>query len=435
MQERIETVVIGAGQTGLAVSYCLKELERSHILLEKQRVGEAWRSKRWDSFTLVSPNWTLALPGFEYSGDAPDGYLTRAQVVQYLDDYARHIQAPIRTGVEVKSLRKIGGSFHLETSQGTIVAQSVVVATGAFQQPRLPEFAHRLASHIEQFDSTTYRNPDQLPPGAVLVVGSGQSGCQITEELHAQGRKVYLATGRGPRLLRRYRGKDLFFWADKLGILHKKVEKLDSLAERFVANPHISGKDGGKTHNLHQFARDGVTLLGHMIDAQGSGVLFAADLMENLAAADKSETEIRKAIDTYVAEHGLDVDEAEPALELKDGYDSRVITELNLDAAGITSVIWTTGLKVDFSWIDLPIFDEYGYPVHRRGVTQEPGLYFVGLLWLHVARSSLLFGVGEDARHIAQHINQYLADHPAQPTVKHDTAQHDTVAAGAASAD
>jgi putative flavoprotein involved in K+ transport len=248
-----------------------------------------------------------------------------------------------------------------------------------------------------------YRNPQELPAGAVLVVGSGQSGCQITEELYQAGRKVYLCTGGGARAPRRYRGKDFAWWAVKLGILDKTVNELDSPAERFKANPHVTGRYGGRSLNLHQFALDGVTLLGRLQDASGSKVFLASDLKENLMKADQAAAELLKGIDAFIEKSGMEAPEDEEP-ELRAGYEAEVITELDLGAAGITSVIWATGFTYDFNWIKFSILDEYGYPRQERGVTEYPGLYFVGLHWLHTLKSGLFAGVGDDAAHIAKHM-------------------------------
>jgi putative flavoprotein involved in K+ transport len=404
MAEQFETIVIGAGQSGLAISYYLTQQNHSHIVLEKDRIGEAWRSGKWDSFTLVSPNWTLQLPGFHYSGDDPDGYITRDEVVQYLEDYVRLFNPPVRTGIEVTRVESGPAGFVVRTKQGDFEAANVVVATGAFQKPKIPACAAHIAPHIHQVHSSQYRKPDDLPSGAVLVVGSAQSGCQITEELYRHGRKVYLCTGKAVRIPRRYRGREIFHWVDALGLFDQTVDTLDSPAERFDPNPQLTGKDGGSALNLHQFALDGVTLLGRLQDADGTKLTIAGDLMDNLARADKPETELKPAIDRYIEQNGLQLPPDDSAPPLRAGYDSPIITALDLDEAGITSIVWAAGYQFDFGWINFPIFDEYGYPVHQRGVTAQPGLYFIGLLWLHKSKSNLFFGVGEDAAHVAAHL-------------------------------
>jgi putative flavoprotein involved in K+ transport len=338
-----------------------------------------------------------------YRGDAPDGFLTRDEVVRYLDDYARLFNPPVRTGVEVTCVGGIRNGFTLETSVGAVEATNVVVATGAFQKPRIPAFSAKIAPHIFQVHSSQYRNPQALPPGAVLVVGSGQSGCQIAEELYQQGREVYLSTGRAGRLPRRYRGKDVFYWARELGVFDRTVDKLSSPEERFAANPQLTGNDGGRTLNLHQFALDGVMLLGRLQDADQSKLSLADDLMDNLVAADQFAAEFKQGVDQFIEANGIHApQEFEP--ELRAGYDAKVITELDLESAGITSIIWATGYSFDYSWVKFPIFDDAGYPVHQRGVTAQPGLYFIGLQWLHTPKSSLFLGIADDAAHVAAHI-------------------------------
>lgn len=408
MAEQIDTVVIGGGQAGLSISYYLTQEDRQHVVLEKNRIGESWRSRRWDSFTLVTPNWQLKLPGFSYDGDDPDGFLKRDEVVRYLEDYAATFNPPIRLGVEAKTVKGNGKGegegFIVDTSTGVLEASNVVVATGTFQKPRIPNFSRHIPPRVSQLHSSHYQHPDALPPGAVLVVGSGQSGCQITEELYQSGRKVYLCTSGVGRAPRRYRGKDFTRWLDMVGMVDETVDTLDSPEERFESNPHVSGKDGGCTLNLHQFARDGVTLLGRLIDADGTELELEDDLMDNLSKADQFANEIKKGIDKFIEKAGIDAPPPNTDSELKDGYESEVITELDLESAGIGTVIWACGYNFDFSWIEFPIFDEFGYPIQKRGVTEQPGLYFLGLHWLHTLKSGLFFGVGDDAAHIAEHI-------------------------------
>lgn len=404
MAERFDTIVIGAGQAGLAMSYFLKQQGREHLVLERDRVGEAWRSKKWDSFTLVTPNWAVNLPGYAYQGDEPEGFLTRDEVLRHLEEYVALFNPPLRLGVEALALAATEDGFVVESNAGSFIAANVVVATGAFQKPKLPAFSAQISPHIRQLHSSDYRNERELPPGAVLVVGSGQSGCQITEELYHEGRKVYLSTGGAGRMPRRYRGKDIFWWLNEVGMMDRTVDKLPSLAKRFDANPQLTGKGGGRWLNLHQFALDGVTLLGRLKDGRGTQLFFAEDLMENLAKSDKPVGEVKKAVDGYITNRSLEIAEEEPLPDLRAGYEAPVVTELDLDAAGITSMIWACGYTFDFSWVKLPIFDDFGYPTHQRGVTVQPGLYFVGLQWLYKPKSSLLLGVGEDAEHVAAHI-------------------------------
>lgn len=408
MNEQFDTIIIGAGQAGLAVSYFLTKQNREHIILERDRIAEAWRSKKWDSFTLVTPNWMLQLPEFSYEGNHPDGFLKKKEVIQYLEDFAGEFDPPVRTGVEVTSVEPANTPpfrFRLKTTQGAFDASQVIIATGTFQMPNIPDFCSKLPSGLYQIHSSKYRNPDQLPTGSVLVVGSAQSGCQIAEELNNHGRKVYLCTGSADRLPRRYRGRDSFWWAAQLGIFDQTVEDLPSPDTRFKANPQVSGKDGGKTLNLHQLAEKGITLLGRMENADGKKIAIGDDLEDNLAQADKFAAEFKKGVDQLVEKTGIDVPEPEePAKKPDAGYQLEPQVDLNLEKENIRSVIWATGYDFDYSWIKFPIYDEAGYPVQERGVTEQPGLYFVGLHWLHTRESGLLSGVGDDAAHIAQHI-------------------------------
>jgi putative flavoprotein involved in K+ transport len=276
----------------------------------------------------------------------------------------------------------------------------VVIATGLYQQPKIPPFSINLPSEIHQLHSSEYRNSEALPDGPVLVVGSAQSGCQIAEELYQSGRKVYLSVSSAGRLPRRYRGKDVTWWFEEMGFTKRTVDKLPSPKAKFTGSAHGTGKDGGHTINLHQFTRDGVVLLGHIQSVHEDRIVLATDLKENLAKADKLEADIVKQVDEYVEKNGLDAP-IETLPELRDGYETDLIPELDLKSVGITNVIWATGYKFDFSLVKLPAFDEDGYPVQKRGVTDYPGLYFIGLPFLHTMKSGLLAGVGDDAAYVA----------------------------------
>lgn len=403
MTERMDTIIIGAGQGGLSTSYCLKKLGHEHIVLEKEdRVAGAWRH-RWDSFTLITPNRMLRLPGAEYQGDNPDGFLSREEVVNYFEKYVDDYQLPLRYGVQVISIESTDDGYLLKTNAGELEAANVVVATGFFQTPRIPSFSSDLSKDVLQLHSNDYRNPDRLPAGAVLVVGSAQSGVQITEELYQAGRKVYLSVSATGRLPRRYRGKDITWWLEETGFAEMTVDQLPSPKAKFAASAQGTGKDGGHTINLHQFVRDGVTLLGHIQSVEGQKIVLAPDLMDNLTNTDKMEAEFIKEIDKYIEQRELDVP-TEKLPDLTDGYEVELISELDLTAVGITSVIWATGFKFDFSLVKLPVLDGDGYPIQKRGVTDYAGLYFVGLPFLHNIKSGLLAGVGNDAAHVASSI-------------------------------
>jgi len=404
LTETVDTLVVGGGQAGLAVSYHLMQQGRPHVVLEQAaQAGEAWRNHRWDSFTFVTPNWMIQLPGAAYAGPDPDGYLPRDEIVTYFEQYVQRFRLPVRYETRVTRVEPQNGGYRVTTGQGLYQAAQVVMATGSFQHARIPPAAARLPSSLLQLHSGQYRNPHALPPGAVLIVGSGQSGCQIAEELYQSGRKVYLSIGRVGRLPRRYRGKDITWWLNRIGFFDRTVDQLPSPQAKFAGNPQFSGKDGGHTLNLHQFARDGVTLLGRLHDANGDWLQFAQDVRDCLAKVDKHEKDTLKTIDDYIEKAGLGTP-SDSVPQLRDGYETEVLTELNLKPAGITSVIWANGYSFDYSLVRLPIFDDDGYPAQRRGVTAFPGLYFVGLSWLHKFKSPLLFGVGEDAAYLVSEI-------------------------------
>lgn len=403
MIEQIDTVIVGGGQGGLSTSYYLVQQGREHVILEQaDEAAKAWR-ERWDSFTLITPNWTIRLPGAEYRGDAPDSFTARDEVVAYFKEYIERFELPIRYGIRVTSVEPVETGYLVRTEEAEFKAANVVIATGMYQQPKIPPFSSNLSSEILQLHSSEYHKPEALPEGAVLVVGSAQSGCQIAEELYQSGRKVYLSVSSAVRVPRRYRGKDITQWLDDLGFYDRTADQLPSPKAKFGGSIHGTGKDGGHTINLHQFARDGVVLLGHIQSVQEDRIELTPDLMENLAKADKFEEDVVKQVDEYIEKTGLDAP-LETLPELRDGYEAEVILDLDLKSVGITTVIWATGYKFDFNIVRLPVFDEDGYPQQKRGVTEYPGLYFVGLPFLHTGKSGLLLGVGDDAAHVVSAI-------------------------------
>lgn len=403
MNERVPVVVIGAGQAGLAVSHELTVRGHEHLVLERAaRLAEPWRSDRWDSFTLLTPNWSLQLPGFAYDGDEPDGFLSRNDVVDYLERYAASFAAPVRFSTEVVGVTPGSGSrFVLATNRGEIHADHVIVATGTFQRPKRPPFAADIPSSVLQLHSGAYRHPDALPPGSVLVVGTAQSGCQIAEELYQSGRQVYLCVSSAGRLPRRYRDHDIFWWLNQIGFLSQPFDSAPAPKSRFVSNPHLSGKGGGHTLNLHQFARDGVVLLGRITGLDGRTIGLAPSLPEDLTKADVFERNVLQAIDAFIRKHGIQAAAPDAPPLLRDGFSTPLLSELDVRAAGITSVIWATGYRFDYSWVRFPVFDRDGFPAQQQGISAVPGLCFLGMHWLHTRKSGLLLGVGEDATHVA----------------------------------
>jgi putative flavoprotein involved in K+ transport len=406
--EKIETLIIGGGQAGLATSFHLKQLGREHIVFEQaEKAGNAWRNDRWDSFTFVTPNWSIRLPGAHYDGNDPDGFLKKTEIVSYFERYVEKFDLPVRYNTKVLEVAPLenGNGYQVKSSGGNYQAGNVVVATGSFQKPKIPAFSADIPGNIKQLHSGHYRNPDLLPAGAILVVGSAQSGMQIAEELNQSGRTVFLSTGDAPRLPRRYRGRDIFSWLVDIGFFDQSVETLPSPKARFIGNPQVSGKDGGHSLNLHQFVRDGVTLLGHISGTQDGRVLFKPDLKENLAKSDKAEKEISGRIDAYIQAYGLDVPQ-ETLPDLQDGYAVEENTDLDLKSAGINTIIWAMGYDFDYSVVKLPVTDEDGFPIQKRGVTHYPGLYFVGMNWLSTRKSAILLGVNEDVESIIVHMTK-----------------------------
>jgi putative flavoprotein involved in K+ transport len=408
----VETIIIGAGQAGLAASYFLTQQNHSHIVLDRApKVASAWRDGRWDSFTLVTPNWQLQLPGAEYGGRDPDGFLTPQQIIEYLETYAGRFRLPIQTGVRVSGVTpiEISAGYIVKTNRGNYKARNVIVATGLYQKPRIPSFGRDFPKSIRQLHSSKYRSPSQLPDGGILIVGSSQSGAQIAEELYQAGRKVFLSVGRNVRVPRRYRGKDIHRWSQLLGMFDRTVDQLGSPAEKFDPHPTISGKGGGRTLNLHQFARDRVVLLGRLQGVAGGRLNLAPDLRENLVKSDAFEKATVQRIDEYVHKSRLDAPE-EILPDFRDGFNAPMVVSLDLERTGITSVIWASGYEFDFSWVRLPVLDEVGYPIQKRGVTKFPGLYFLGMPWLYTRKSGILYGAGEDARYLTSHILKNSAE-------------------------
>ncbi len=403
MTDRVEVVVVGGGQAGLAVSRELTQESVDHVVLERGRVGQSWAG-RWDSFCLVTPNWFVQLPGHPYDGGDPDGFMPRDEIVAYLERYAARIAAPVREGVEVTSLRPgPDGGFLLETSAGEIVAQTVVLSAGAYRRPHRPAGAATLPADLLQIDVADYRNPAELPAGPVLVVGSGQSGCQISEELHHAGREVFLACGRAPWFPRRLGDRDLAWWGLETGFLDAPVSSLPSPAARLAANVQASGAGGG--HDLHYrtLRKMGVTLLGHFVGADGSRTRFAPDLGESVAWGDERNAQLTDLVRKLVAERGMPM----PEIPEPEPFNADAPEEVNL--SGFGAVVFAGGFRPDYdSWVRFPgAFDELGFPVHEEGAsTVAPGLYFVGVHFLRKRKSSLLNGVGEDAAIVARQIGE-----------------------------
>ncbi len=401
--ENVQTLIVGGGQAGLEMSEQLSKRGLSHLVVERHRIAERWRSERWDGLHANGPAWHDRLPAMPIAGVDPDGFATRNQMVEYFVSYAERIAAPVRCGVTVTALHKKadGTGFRAETSGGAIEATNVVAATGPFQRPIIPAVVPPEAG-IAQMHSNAYRHPGQLPEGAVLVVGAGSSGAQIADELSRAGRRVYLSVGRHERPPRRYRGRDFCWW---LGVLGRWEATARDPSEKHVTIA-VSGAYGGRTIDFRRLAAGGVMLLGRA-GTFGDGVMrFSLDLASNIAQGDASYLSFLDAADAYAAREGLDLPE-EPAARTAEPESNCItdpILELNLREAGVTAIVWATGFDLDFGWLKVDAFDDHGMPVHRRGVAEVPGVYFLGLSWLSRRASAFIFGVEHDAAHLAEHI-------------------------------
>lgn len=413
--ETIDTLVVGGGQAGVAMSEHLSKCGVPHLVLERGRIAERWRSQRWDSLVANGPAWHDRFPGMEFPITGPDGFPSKEEVADYFVAYAKQIDAPIRSGVEVRLVQRNVGrpGFRVETSDGVIEANSIVAATGPFQVPVIPPLVPKEAG-ILQIHSSAYRNPDQLPKGAVLVVGAGSSGVQIADELQRAGKRVYLSVGPHDRPPRAYRGRDFCWW---LGVLGKWDLETPGPGTEHVTIA-VSGARGGETIDFRRLAKQGLTLVGMTRTYQDGLMSFAPDLAKNIARGDANLMSLLDEADAYVARNGLDLPEEPAARRIEPDPEcmTNPIRELHLAEAGIAAIIWATGFAADYSWLKVDAFDEKGRPRHQRGVSTEPGIYFLGLPWQSRRGSSFIWGVWHDAKHVADRIStqrKYLAYHAA----------------------
>lgn len=402
-----QVLIIGGGQAGLSMSYCLKKENINHLILDRGKVGDSWGKRRWDSFCLVTPNWQCRLPGFPYDGNDPKGFMLKDEIVDYVKRYATSFNPPIKEGVEVYKVYKkdLENIFTVSTSVGDFTADKVVIATGAYHIPNWLPMAKGFGEEINQIHSIDYKNPEQFSDGATLVIGSGQSGAQIAEDLHIAGKKVFLSVGTAPRAPRRYRGKDAVEWLEEMGYYDQPIESHPDADEaRHKTNHYLTGRDNGRDIDLRKLATEGLRLRGQIKAVENGEIHFNNDLKYNLDEADKTYNRIQNNIDTYIENNDIDAPPEEPYTAT---WQPREENEKPIDynIATIKSVIWCTGFKVKFDWIEFPkVFDERGYPTYKRGVTKEEGLYFIGLPWLHTWGSGRFSHVAQDAEYLCKQI-------------------------------
>ena len=399
MPQRVPVVIIGGGQAGLSVSWYLKHDGVEHVVLERDTVMHNWADARWDTFCLVTPNFQCRLPGYRYDGSDPQGFMVAKELLEWLAGFVTAFEPPVREHAEVTSVRALeDGTFTVESSAGTYAADQVVVATGGYHRPSIPRLGERLPTAVHQVHSSRYRNSESLPDGSVLVVGTGQSGGQIAEDLLIAGRDVHLAVGSAPRFARRYRGKDVITWLEETGYYNKPVtDKPIEERTQDRTNHYVTGRDGGHDIDLRAFALQGMNLHGRLVDIAEETLSFGADLETNLDAADNVYNGINAMIDEYIETNGIDAGEPSRYEPVWRPYGYR---GSRLRADDLAAVVWSTGFTRDYRWLHAPVFDGAGHPQHVRGVTPVPGLFFIGLPWQHTWGSGRFAGLDRDAKYV-----------------------------------
>lgn len=409
MRKHFDVIIVGGGQSGLSMSYLLKKKGIDHVIFEKKKIADSWRNFRWDTFCLVTPNWQCNLPGYSYHGDDPYGFMVKDEIVDFLENYAKSFDPPVIEGIEVLRVTRNEGDewFAVDTTDGAYFTRQIVVATGNYHSAPLPKMADLFPDAVVHVHSANYKNPGSLPEGEVLVVGTGQSGTQIAEDLHLAGRKVHLCVGNAPRCARVYRGKDVVEWLDKMKYYDLPVdEHPEGEGVREKTNHYLTGRDGGREIDLRKFALEGMRLYGPLINANAETLEFSPQLKKNLDYADEVSENIKKKIDKYILQNSIDAPEEPPYIPVWEP--EMETTELSLEESNIKSVVWSIGFGHDFSWLKFPVLSERGLPLHRRGITQTAGLYFLGLTWQNTWGSARFSGVAKDAEYLLEHMEKHM---------------------------
>jgi putative flavoprotein involved in K+ transport len=410
LSERITTVIIGAGQAGLAASHFLTGRSIDHVVLERGEVANSWRYERWDSLRLLTPNWLSRLPGFRYEGQDPDGYMTMGEVAEFIERYAAHSHAPVRTGTNVTSVRPDGDGYHVTTNRGEIGCRAVVVASGAFNRPSVPALSAAVPASVEQLTPFDYRHPAKLPDGGVLVVGASATGVQLAAELRQSGRPVTLSVGEHTRMPRTYRGRDVLWWMDASGVWDQGYGEIDDLTRaRRLPSPQLAGTPDRTTLDLNALTSMGVELVGRWAMVRDGGALFSGGLRNVFSLADLKLGRLLDTFDEWALTSGRDAEFGPPERPEPTRVPASARLQLDLTSGEIRSIVWATGFRPDYGWLDLPVVDAKGQLRHEGGVVDSPGLYALGLPVLRRRKSTFMCGIEDDARAVIGHLAQYLA--------------------------
>ena len=405
----VDTVVIGAGHAGLAISRCLSDRDIDHVVLEKADVANSWKTERWDSLRLLTPNWQSRLPGFAYDGDDPDGFMDVSEVITFIEQYADVISAPVQTRTKVTSVCHAGDDYQIDTNKGTWQCRTVVIATGACNIANVPPFSAAVPSAVDMVTPMDYQNPSQLREGGVLVVGASATGTQLADEIHRSGRPVTLAVGEHVRMPRMYRGQDIFRWMESTGVLDERYDEVDDINRaRNVPSPQLAGSPERLTLDLNALTGIGVNIIGRLVSISDGKAQFSGSLRNNCALADLKMNRLLNTIDEWISENGLD-NEVEPRHRFATTIveDSPPL-ELGLKNKQIETIVWATGFHSDYSWLDVPVLDRKGNIRHDGGVVDSPGMYLMGMTFLRRRKSSFIHGADDDARDLSDHLAAYL---------------------------
>jgi putative flavoprotein involved in K+ transport len=408
--QRVTTVVIGAGHAGLAASRFLTERSIDHVVLERGEVANSWRRERWDSLRLLTPNWQSRLPGYRYDGPDPGGYMTMSEVIEFISRFASVSRAPVRTNTNVTSVTRTDAGYHVATSNGNIRCRCMIVASGACNVPSVPSLRSAVPASIEQFTPFDYRNPSQLPEGGVLVVGASATGVQLAGEIHRSGRPVTISVGEHVRLPRTYRGRDVLWWMDASGVWNQRYDEIDDLTRaRRLPSPQLVGTPERTTVDLNTLSAVGVGLVGRLSTVRDGRALFSGGLRNLFALADLKMERLLDTFDEWARTNGQETDIGEPERFAPTRVPESSRLQMDLRSGEIQSIVWATGFRPDYSWLDVPVVDEKGYLRHEGGVVEAPGIYALGLPVLRRRKSSFIHGIEDDARDVVDHLSAYLA--------------------------